>query len=184
VPAFAHQASVVLSQPELESGTALTAKEMRPVNLAAETVDDEPCSAAHGGLEPMAATTLTDGHVLRRYGPVLRRFRKALDTMYGHRLDRVVLFGSRARGDARPDSDYDAAVFLRDMADRFAEWIGLPTWAPTFATRLARSFTPCPIARFPPTPLMPLGRHRHCRLPDRRRFRSIARARRRSDRSG
>ena len=121
MPAFAHQASVVLSQPELESGTALTAKEMRPVNLAAETVDDKPFSAARGGLEPMAATTLTDGHVLRRYGPVLRRFRKALDTMYGHRLDRVVLFGSRARGDTRPDSDYDVAVFLRDMADRFAE---------------------------------------------------------------
>jgi predicted nucleotidyltransferase len=33
----------------------------------------------------------------------------------------VVLFGSRARGDAHEDSDYDVAVFLRDMADRFAE---------------------------------------------------------------
>jgi predicted nucleotidyltransferase len=31
------------------------------------------------------------------------------------------LFGSRARGDAGKDSDYDVAVFLRDMADRFAE---------------------------------------------------------------
>ena len=29
-------------------------------------------------------------------------------------LDRVVLFGSRARGDARPDSDYDVAVFLKE----------------------------------------------------------------------
>ena len=34
---------------------------------------------------------------------------------------RAVLFGSRARGDARPDSDYDVAVFLREMGDRFAE---------------------------------------------------------------
>jgi len=47
--------------------------------------------------------------------------RNALDEMYGGRLDRVVLFGSRARGDAGPDSDYDVAVFLRDMGDRFAE---------------------------------------------------------------
>lgn len=53
--------------------------------------------------------------------PVLVRFRKALDEMYGARLDRVVLFGSRARGDARPDSDYDVAVFLRDMDDRGLE---------------------------------------------------------------
>jgi predicted nucleotidyltransferase len=52
---------------------------------------------------------------------VLRRFRAALDDAYGARLDRVVLYGSRARGNARPDSDYDVAVFLRDMPDRFAE---------------------------------------------------------------
>ena len=53
--------------------------------------------------------------------PVLVRFRKALDEMYGARLDRVVLFGSRARGDARPDSDYDIAVFLHDMDERGPE---------------------------------------------------------------
>ena len=41
--------------------------------------------------------------------------------MYGERLERVVLFGSRARGDAREGSDYDVAVFLRDMTYRFAE---------------------------------------------------------------
>ncbi len=53
--------------------------------------------------------------------PVLVRFRRALDEMYGNRLDRVVLFGSRARGDARPDSDYDVAVFLKSLPDRWAE---------------------------------------------------------------
>ena len=53
--------------------------------------------------------------------PVLVRFRKALIETYGDRLERVVLFGSRARGDARSDSDYDVAVFLRDMRDRFEE---------------------------------------------------------------
>ena len=49
---------------------------------------------------------------------MLTRFRKVLDEMYGSRLDRVVLYGSRARGDARPDSDDDVAVFLHDMDDR------------------------------------------------------------------
>jgi predicted nucleotidyltransferase len=53
--------------------------------------------------------------------PILRRFRAALDQIYGERLERVVLFGSRARGDARADSDYDVAVFLRDPTDRPAE---------------------------------------------------------------
>jgi predicted nucleotidyltransferase len=48
--------------------------------------------------------------------PVLRRFRTALDEVYGERIERVVLFGSRARGDARPDSDYDVAVFLEDFS--------------------------------------------------------------------
>jgi predicted nucleotidyltransferase len=47
--------------------------------------------------------------------PVLIRFRAALDAAYGDRVERVVLFGSRARGDHRPDSDYDVAVFLRDF---------------------------------------------------------------------
>lgn len=56
-----------------------------------------------------------------RSTPTLSRFRAALTETYGDRLERVVLFGSRARGDARPDSDFDIAVFLRDMSDRAAE---------------------------------------------------------------
>jgi uncharacterized protein len=55
------------------------------------------------------------------HDPVLARFRAALDAIYGNQIERVVLFGSRARGDARPDSDYDVAVFLNNMSDRFAE---------------------------------------------------------------
>ena len=53
--------------------------------------------------------------------PILKRFRAALDEMYDDRLERVVLFGSRARGDAREDSDYDVAVFLKGFTDRWQE---------------------------------------------------------------
>ena len=53
--------------------------------------------------------------------PILARFRAALDGLYGDKIERVVLFGSRARGDAHPDSDYDVAIFLRDLADRWRE---------------------------------------------------------------
>jgi uncharacterized protein len=55
--------------------------------------------------------------------PVLIRFRSALDETYGERIERVVLFGSRARRDAGPDSDYDIAVFLRDL-ESFGEEAG------------------------------------------------------------
>jgi predicted nucleotidyltransferase len=53
--------------------------------------------------------------------PVVLRFRDALVELYGAALDRVVLFGSRARGEAGPGSDYDVAVFLKHMDNRLAE---------------------------------------------------------------
>jgi predicted nucleotidyltransferase len=52
---------------------------------------------------------------------VLTKFRTALNELYGDRIERVVLFGSQARGNARPDSDYDVAVFLKDLDDRWVE---------------------------------------------------------------
>lgn len=53
--------------------------------------------------------------------PVLRRFEAALDATYGDHIDRVVLFGSRARGDAHGECDYDVAVFLKSLSDRWRE---------------------------------------------------------------
>jgi uncharacterized protein len=53
--------------------------------------------------------------------PVLRRFHTMLTSLYGDRLERAVLFGSRARGDAQPDSDYDVAVFLHDYRSLWDE---------------------------------------------------------------
>ena len=53
--------------------------------------------------------------------PILERLRAALKELYGDRLDRAVLFGSRARGDALPASDYDVAIFLKSLPDRWVE---------------------------------------------------------------
>lgn len=47
----------------------------------------------------------------------LNGFRALLAKRYGDRLHGVVLFGSRARGDHRPDSDADVAVFIEDSND-------------------------------------------------------------------
>ena len=63
--------------------------------------------------EPMAVRTIDD--------PILKRFRAALDEVYGERIERVVLYGSQARGDAREDSDYDVAVFLHGFVNRWQE---------------------------------------------------------------
>src|SRR5271168_2715648 len=52
---------------------------------------------------------------------ILARLRAALDAAYGEKIERVVLFGSRARGDARPDSDYDVAVFLNEPDSFWSE---------------------------------------------------------------
>ena len=53
--------------------------------------------------------------------PILQQFRVALTELYGDRIERVVLFGSHARGDARPDSDYDVALFLNEPIDTWTE---------------------------------------------------------------
>ncbi len=47
-------------------------------------------------------------------------YKAAIERMLPDRVARVVLFGSRARGDANEDSDYDLAVYVRDMGDRLA----------------------------------------------------------------
>jgi predicted nucleotidyltransferase len=52
---------------------------------------------------------------------VLERLRHRLNEVYGARLARAVLYGSRARGDWNADSDYDVAVFLTDMTEWWPE---------------------------------------------------------------
>lgn len=57
--------------------------------------------------------------------PELVAFVSAVEDAYGARLHAIHLFGSRARGDARPDSDYDVAVVLNDLGDYWTERLRL-----------------------------------------------------------
>ena len=64
---------------------------------------------------------MSETQTLAVHDPVVIRFRDAVRKLYGDRIERIVLYGSRARGDARPDSDYDFAVFLRDAGSFYEE---------------------------------------------------------------
>jgi uncharacterized protein len=44
--------------------------------------------------------------------PVVARFRERVLAAFDHRVERIVLFGSRARGDEHAESDWDFAVFF------------------------------------------------------------------------
>jgi predicted nucleotidyltransferase len=89
--------------------------------------------------------------------PILASFRAALGEIYGALLERAVLFGSRARGAARPDSDYDVAVFLTSLPDRWAELDRLADLRVRFLDETGAFFDAMPyltIAYRDATPLM------------------------------
>ena len=50
---------------------------------------------------------------------LVAEFKRELQSIYGDRLKGVFLYGSRARGDAEPDSDVDVLVVLDDW-DHYA----------------------------------------------------------------
>jgi hypothetical protein len=75
----------------------------------------------HGStyIPPQRTGDMRMGRVIIPPDHFLVRFRRAVEAAFGDKVERVVLFGSRARGDARPDSDWDVAVFLKEGA---GEW--------------------------------------------------------------
>jgi predicted nucleotidyltransferase len=73
----------------------------------------------------------------------LAQFAANVRNHYGSRLHGLYLFGSRARGDHRPDSDADVAVILQD-----GDWVDrqpLPVILrrPRISRRLLQSCTSC-----------------------------------------
>ena len=68
------------------------------------------------GLQPQSAPP-----VARDWRAALKDFAAGVKELYGPRLHSVVLYGSRARGDAEADSDVDVLVVLTDLADSWEE---------------------------------------------------------------
>ncbi len=58
-----------------------------------------------------------DAHVAGASKHILEQAVSALRTALGDRLNAVVLFGSRARGDAREDSDWDLLIIAEDLPE-------------------------------------------------------------------
>jgi len=52
----------------------------------------------------------------------LERFVAELRVLYGERLQQVILYGSRARGDAEPEADIDTLVVLHPLTDFWQEF--------------------------------------------------------------
>ena len=55
--------------------------------------------------------------------PVLRFFKEAIVARLGNHLHHVTLFGSRARGDATDESDYDLLVVVDRVDASVTKWI-------------------------------------------------------------
>ena len=51
----------------------------------------------------------------------LTELRRRFEALYGDRLVQMILYGSQARGDARPWSDIDVLVVLREHVDDWRE---------------------------------------------------------------
>jgi predicted nucleotidyltransferase len=76
----------------------------------------------------------------------LDRYVVALEARFGVDLVSVVLFGSRARGTARPDSDVDLLIVVRDLpGSRLARQRILLRLARTVSTEFADALMPVPL---------------------------------------
>ncbi len=69
-------------------------------------------------------------HLTPNERAALDKYVARLREMYGDRLVRVVLFGSKARGDSDAESDLDVLVVLNDGDWRFRDEVALAAYEP------------------------------------------------------
>lgn len=55
--------------------------------------------------------------VKRQQDRILKQISAGITGLLGNQVDRIVLYGSYARGEARPDSDLDILIVLKDEPD-------------------------------------------------------------------
>jgi predicted nucleotidyltransferase len=60
---------------------------------------------------------------------VIRRFKERVTDALGGRLDKIILFGSRSRGDADEDSDFDFLVLVKRPGEEDRDRIRDIAWA-------------------------------------------------------
>ncbi|HEV2249701.1 MAG TPA: UPF0158 family protein [Candidatus Limnocylindria bacterium] len=113
---------------------------LRDEGLVTETAADRAL-AAHPEVAPAPGSSDED---------LARRVAGGLRALYGPRLKQVVLFGSRARGDADPDSDMDLVVVLDGPTNPYAEIRRMSDllWTETVETGVVVSPIPLSVGEF------------------------------------
>ncbi|HEV2010838.1 MAG TPA: UPF0158 family protein [Candidatus Limnocylindria bacterium] len=116
----------------------------RMARRAIDWLRDEGLIAEAAAERAMAAQADPEVTVGSSDEQLARHVARELRELYGSRLKQVVLFGSRARGDADPDSDMDLVVVLDPMDDRWAEHDRMDEllWRETLASGIVISAIP------------------------------------------
>lgn len=74
----------------------------------------------------------------------LEKFVSRTQSLYGNQLEKIILYGSRARGDFDGESDFDLLIVLRELKDFWKEFHKIEeiSWEVSFQSNLVFSAIP------------------------------------------